>query len=68
MAQQILTQFEEHPDAWTKVPDILERSSFPQAKVTLQSLFFALHHSEIVPVYWSSNTREVNINSMEDSA
>jgi hypothetical protein len=33
MAQQIVTQFQEHPDAWTRVPDILERSSFPQAKV-----------------------------------
>ncbi|KZT28554.1 hypothetical protein NEOLEDRAFT_1129372 [Neolentinus lepideus HHB14362 ss-1] len=32
MAQQILTQFQEHPDAWTRVPDILERSSFPQTK------------------------------------
>ncbi|KAJ7063143.1 CRM1 C terminal-domain-containing protein [Mycena amicta] len=32
MAQQVLTQFQEHPDAWTKVPDILERSTFPQAK------------------------------------
>lgn len=33
MAQQILTQFQEHPDAWTRVPDILERSSYPQSKV-----------------------------------
>jgi hypothetical protein len=33
MAQQLLTQFEEHPDAWTRVPDVLERSSFPQSKV-----------------------------------
>ncbi|EDR11305.1 uncharacterized protein LACBIDRAFT_315997 [Laccaria bicolor S238N-H82] len=32
MAQQILTQFQEHPDSWTRVPDILERSSFPQSK------------------------------------
>ncbi|KAJ7632457.1 CRM1 C terminal-domain-containing protein [Roridomyces roridus] len=32
MAQQVLTQFQEHPDAWTRVPDILEKSSFPQAK------------------------------------
>ncbi|PFH52443.1 hypothetical protein AMATHDRAFT_74235 [Amanita thiersii Skay4041] len=32
LAQQVLTQFQEHPDAWTRVPDILERSSFPQAK------------------------------------
>lgn len=32
MAQHVLTQFEEHPDAWTRVPDVLERSSFPQSK------------------------------------
>ncbi|KAJ7172647.1 CRM1 C terminal-domain-containing protein [Mycena filopes] len=32
MAQQVLTQFQENPDAWTRVPDILERSTFPQAK------------------------------------
>lgn len=32
MAQQILTQFQEHPDSWARVPDILERSSFPQTK------------------------------------
>jgi exportin-1 len=33
MAQQVLTQFQEHPDAWTRVPDIMERSSYPQTKV-----------------------------------
>ncbi|KAL0947085.1 hypothetical protein HGRIS_013226 [Hohenbuehelia grisea] len=32
LAQQVLTQFQEHPDSWTRVPDILERSSFPQSK------------------------------------
>ncbi|KAF5330960.1 hypothetical protein D9619_005998 [Psilocybe cf. subviscida] len=32
MAQQILTQFQEHPDSWTRVPDILEKSSHPQSK------------------------------------
>ncbi|KAF8626382.1 hypothetical protein AX15_005032 [Amanita polypyramis BW_CC] len=32
MAQQVLTQFREHPDAWTRVPDILERSSSSQSK------------------------------------
>ncbi|KAF9009428.1 CRM1 C terminal-domain-containing protein [Cyathus striatus] len=32
VAQQVLTQFQEHPDSWTKVPDILKRSSFPQSK------------------------------------
>ncbi|KAN0141347.1 CRM1 C terminal domain containing protein [Lactarius tabidus] len=32
VAQQILTQFQEHPDAWTRVPDIMERSSYSQTK------------------------------------
>nr|VWO98859.1 BHLH domain-containing protein [Ganoderma boninense] len=33
LSQQVLTQFQDNPDAWTRVPDILERSSFPQTKV-----------------------------------
>ncbi|TEB36228.1 hypothetical protein FA13DRAFT_1810834 [Coprinellus micaceus] len=32
LAQQVLTQFQDHPDSWTRVPDILERSTFPQSK------------------------------------
>ncbi|OBZ75216.1 Exportin-1 [Grifola frondosa] len=32
MAQQVLTQFQENPESWTRVPDILERSSFQQTK------------------------------------
>ncbi|KAH7889656.1 CRM1 C terminal-domain-containing protein [Phlebopus sp. FC_14] len=32
LAQQVLTQFEEHPDAWTRVPEIMERSTFQQSK------------------------------------
>ncbi|KAJ7498254.1 CRM1 C terminal-domain-containing protein [Mycena galericulata] len=32
MAQMVLTQFEEHPESWTRVPEILEKSTFPQAK------------------------------------
>ncbi|KDQ59442.1 hypothetical protein JAAARDRAFT_33006 [Jaapia argillacea MUCL 33604] len=32
LAQQVLTQFQENPDAWTRVPDILEHASFPQTK------------------------------------
>ncbi|THH07436.1 hypothetical protein EW145_g3385 [Phellinidium pouzarii] len=31
-AQRVLTQFEEHPESWARVPDILERSSFQQSK------------------------------------
>jgi hypothetical protein len=45
VAQQILTQFQEHPDAWTRVPEILEHSSNPQAKVSVEgktSMFLAL--------------------------
>lgn len=37
-AQQVLTQFQENPDSWTRVPDILEHSSFPQAKVCSDTL------------------------------
>ncbi|KAI0041543.1 hypothetical protein FA95DRAFT_1683146 [Auriscalpium vulgare] len=32
VAQQVLSQFQESPDAWTRVPDIMERSSYPQTK------------------------------------
>lgn len=31
-AQQILTQFQEHPDAWQRVPEIIERTQVPQNK------------------------------------
>ncbi|KAI8987014.1 nuclear export factor CRM1 [Pilobolus umbonatus] len=31
-AQQVLSQFQEHEDAWTKVDSILEKSSIPQTK------------------------------------
>jgi len=49
MAQQVLTQFQEHPDAWTRVPDILERSAFPQAKyIGLQIL------EKLITTRWKS--------------
>ncbi|VDC00641.1 unnamed protein product [Peniophora sp. CBMAI 1063] len=32
LAQQVLTQFQDSPDAWTRVPDIMERCTFPQTK------------------------------------
>lgn len=31
-AQSVLTQFQEYPDSWQKVPEILERSSSTQTK------------------------------------
>lgn len=33
MAQQILTQFQDHEEAWTRVDGILEKSNVPQTKV-----------------------------------
>lgn len=33
MAQQLLTQFQDHEDAWTRVDSILEKSNVPQTKV-----------------------------------
>lgn len=33
MAQQVLAQFQEHPDAWQRVPQILQLSSNSQTKV-----------------------------------
>jgi hypothetical protein len=50
LAQQVLTQFKEHPDAWTRVPDILEKSSFPQTKVIY---FDSIHH--VTGIGWLSN-------------
>ncbi|SNX83847.1 probable CRM1 - nuclear export factor, exportin [Melanopsichium pennsylvanicum] len=39
MAQQTLAQFQEHPDAWQRVPAILQQSSSPQTKyISLQIL------------------------------
>ncbi|EPT05907.1 hypothetical protein FOMPIDRAFT_1012966 [Fomitopsis schrenkii] len=49
MAQRVLTQFQESPDAWTRVPDILERSSFPQTKyIGLQIL------EKLITTRWKS--------------
>jgi exportin-1 len=39
IAQQILTQFQDHEEAWTKVDGILEKSNVPQTKfIALQIL------------------------------
>ncbi|EJD46037.1 hypothetical protein AURDEDRAFT_113759 [Auricularia subglabra TFB-10046 SS5] len=39
MAQRVLTQFQESPDAWQRVPQILENSTFSQTKyIALQIL------------------------------
>jgi exportin-1 len=33
MAQQLLNQFQDHEEAWTRADGILERSNVPQTKV-----------------------------------
>lgn len=33
MAQRLLTQFQDHDEAWTRVDGILEKSNVPQTKV-----------------------------------
>jgi hypothetical protein len=35
-AQKVLTQFQEHPDAWQRVPGILETATNIQSKVRKQ--------------------------------
>lgn len=37
-AQRVLSAFQEHPDAWTKVDGILEHSGNSQTKVPSESL------------------------------
>lgn len=36
MAVQVLPQFQEHPDAWQRVPAVLQQSSSTQTKVSAQ--------------------------------
>ena len=69
LAQQILTQFQEHSDAWTRVPDILERSSFPQAKVRLHPAHILLWAKRTaLSVHWIADIGEVDNYEVEVSA
>ena len=52
-AQKIITQFQEHPDSWTKVDSILEHSGSLQAKfIALQIL------EKLVQARWNALPRE----------
>ncbi|RKP08205.1 Crm1-F1 [Thamnocephalis sphaerospora] len=52
-AQEVLTQFQEHPDSWQRVDGILERSQFPQTK------FLALQILEkVIRTRWKVLPRE----------
>ena len=59
LAQQILTQFQEHPDAWTRVPEILERSSYPQTKVCLLLWLF------LVFLTWPASVQYIGLQILE---
>jgi Importin-beta N-terminal domain len=41
-AQIVLTQFQEHPDSWQRVPKIMSESQNPQTKVSSSSKFLLL--------------------------
>lgn len=62
MAQRTLTQFQEHPDAWTRVDAILETSSVPQTKVFVHVMSPQL----LTIVHCPANSRKVDTNPMED--
>ncbi|KAJ4470240.1 CRM1 C terminal-domain-containing protein [Lentinula aciculospora] len=48
-AQTALTQFQEHSEAWTRVPEILQKSSYPQTKfIGLQIL------EKLISTRWKS--------------
>ncbi|GAW01679.1 hypothetical protein LENED_003287 [Lentinula edodes] len=48
-AQTALTQFQEYPESWTRVPEILQKSSYPQTKyIGLQIL------EKVISTRWKS--------------
>jgi hypothetical protein len=67
MAQHVLTQFEEHPDAWTRVPDVLERSSFPQSKVLFPPKGGSTMADSVFAVHRLANSRKAHRDAMENT-
>ena len=67
MAQQVLTQLEEHPDAWTRVPEIMERSSFQQSKVRTRP-HTRYSHPHLYLVHRSPDPRETHHYTLENPA
>lgn len=66
MAQQVLTQFQEHTDSWTRVPDILEKSSYHQSKVGKIVSCRVARHNHQRTVYRSPNIRETDSDEVEN--
>lgn len=67
MAQHVLTQFEEHPDAWTRVPDVLERSSFPQSKVLSPTKGVFIIADSVFVVHRLADSRKAHCDAMENT-
>jgi hypothetical protein len=70
MAQTIITQFQDHPDAWSRVDAILAKSPSLQAKVG----FFVFVATVIICyglwclVHRAASTRKNDSKSLEDFA
>lgn len=75
MADQILTQLKQHPDAWTRVDTILEFSNNQQTKVGFNIwifhkiyIFFWFILMILIPVFRAPNTRISHQDAMESSS
>jgi hypothetical protein len=66
LADQVLTQFQQHEEAWTRVDGILQASNNPQTKVTI-SKEKGRTAADIFRfiVYFITNTRKVCSNTLE---
>lgn len=62
-AQQVLAQFQEHPDAWQKVPLIMEISVYPQTKVRHCNSTRPIFHSDTASQYIGLQILEKLINT-----
>lgn len=81
MADQILTQLKQHPDAWTRVDTILEYSNNQQTKVHYiryimgyhkcsfpKGRIFEVHALNFFTVFRAPNTRSSHQDTMESSS
>lgn len=54
MAGQVLPQFQEHPDAWQRVPAILQQSSSAQTKVSMMEVASGGLCAHAIIIYYST--------------
>lgn len=68
MAQQLLTQFQDHEESWTRADVILEKSTVPQTKVQEHKPGNLYTRSDVIDyytVYCSANHGKVCANKVE---